>query len=82
MIHISKQDVVNIEGFKFKNDFSGINFIGKSKINLSKLKTISKYLQYKKYRKRLRINAALLRLRFNFTAGASRPMILMYFICR
>ena len=47
MIHISKHDVVNIEGFDFKNDFSGVNFTDKPKIDLSKLKTISKYLQSK-----------------------------------
>ena len=45
MIHVSKHDVVNIQGLNFENEFSGVNFTDKSKIDLSKFKIICKYLQ-------------------------------------
>lgn len=42
MIHVCKEDVLNIESIRFLYEYSGINLSSQSTIDLSKLEELSK----------------------------------------
>ena len=44
VIHVSKQDVLNIESIDFKHEYSEVNRINSSIIDLSKLEELCKIL--------------------------------------
>ena len=44
VIYVCKQDVLNIESIDFKHEYSEVNLINSSKIDLSKLEELCKIL--------------------------------------
>ena len=42
VIHVRKEDVLNIESIEYKHEFSAVNLTGQSAIDLSKLEKLRK----------------------------------------